>query len=167
MSGKQCKKCKVYRAMESFISQQNGQETKNCHKCRGSARRSMARIMTTEERSANWRKWYVDHKDENDEYRRGRILKHFYGITIEDYNRMLNAQGGLCAICGLTEVAEGDKQRVKYLSVDHCHETDEVRGLLCRRCNSGLGFFSDDIKLLHKATNYLESYNAEILLTHN
>lgn len=71
-----------------------------------------------------------------------------FGITIEDYDKMFKKQKGLCAICGLPE----NKIR---LSVDHCHDTGEVRGLLCGSCNRGLGLFRDNCELLKKAINYL------------
>jgi hypothetical protein len=66
-----------------------------------------------------------------DYHRAYKLLKRF-GLTLEDYNRMLEEQGGRCAICG----REPNGQQ---LSVDHDHETNEVRGLLCQPCNLALG----------------------------
>ncbi len=60
-----------------------------------------------------------------------------YGITVEQYDAMLRQQNGLCAICGRAP------KRFR-LAVDHDHETGEIRGLLCTRCNLGLGWFRDD-----------------------
>lgn len=71
-----------------------------------------------------------------------------YGVTSEQYDQMLIGQGGVCAICG-----QPDPRR--SLSVDHNHETGEVRGLLCDRCNTGLGKFQDRADLTAKATDYL------------
>jgi hypothetical protein len=65
-------------------------------------------------------------------------LERKFGITREDYNRMLDAQGGACAICG---TSASDARR---LAVDHDHETDQVRALLCGECNLGLGKFQDN-----------------------
>jgi hypothetical protein len=65
--------------------------------------------------------------------------RHFatvYGLTLADYDRMVAAQGGRCALC-----AKKPKTR---LCVDHCHATRKVRRLLCRKCNSMLGFADDD-----------------------
>ena len=77
---------------------------------------------------------------------------HRYGITNADYEEMLTAQRGLCKICGNPSTGKG-----KYrLSVDHCHETGKVRGLLCLLCNSGLGKFKDSPSLLDRAISYLE-----------
>jgi hypothetical protein len=80
---------------------------------------------------------------------RWRAIKDAYGITKADYEAMLAAQGGLCAICGsppVTSTYTGNRQGTPYtatrtlLHVDHCHSTGRVRGLLCPRCNMGLGW---------------------------
>ena len=78
-------------------------------------------------------------------------FKKQYGITIEQYDEMLAAQGGGCAICS----AKTPSNRTKYFAVDHCHTTGKVRGLLCTKCNRGLGLFNDRTDLLKLATNYL------------
>ena len=80
-------------------------------------------------------------------------LKRMYGINQDDYNQMLTEQNDCCAICGTTE--PGAKQT--YFMVDHCHDTGEVRGLLCKSCNIALGEFKDDPSLLEKAVLYLRS----------
>ena len=68
---------------------------------------------------------------------------------------MHDAQGGLCAICGR-------KQPEKWLAVDHDHETGVIRGLLCSRCNSGLGQFKDNPDRLRLAADYLEHALAKV-----
>jgi hypothetical protein len=77
---------------------------------------------------------------------RKRRLLRVYGITVEEYDRRLADQGGVCAICGGTE---------SPLSVDHCHESKRVRGLLCKSCNLGLGKFGDSAETLRRALAYL------------
>jgi hypothetical protein len=62
-----------------------------------------------------------------------------YGITIDDYDRMLEAQGGGCGICGSDSYSSNKWQ--KFFAVDHCHSTGRVRGLLCLTCNVSLGKF--------------------------
>jgi hypothetical protein len=79
-------------------------------------------------------------------------FKNQYGISMEDYERMLAAQGGGCAICGATVPSS----RTKFFAVDHCHATGVVRGLLCTKCNRGLGLFNDDTDRLSAAVRYLE-----------
>lgn len=78
-------------------------------------------------------------------------LRKAYGITLSDYNAMLEAQGGVCAICKGTEGMQRDVQ----MAVDHCHATGKVRGILCSHCNRGLGFFKDNIESLKAAIKYL------------
>lgn len=71
-----------------------------------------------------------------------------YGITLEQYNKMLIEQGGLCAICG---------NRDDKLVIDHNHSTGRVRGLLCGNCNTGLGMFQDNTELFKSAYTYLKA----------
>ena len=77
-----------------------------------------------------------------------------YGITQADYDRMLAAQGGHCAICPST-IPGGNGI---YFSVDHCHITGKVRGLLCHFCNVGLGHFNHDISRMQRGIDYLVSH---------
>lgn len=76
-------------------------------------------------------------------------LKYTYGITVEDYQRLLQSQEGLCAICRLPP---GDE----VLHVDHDHVTGKVRGLLHSNCNRGLGLFCDNPEALRRAAEYVE-----------
>jgi hypothetical protein len=78
-------------------------------------------------------------------------LKRRYGITAEEVDEMLAAQGGLCAICRNTPA----------LHVDHDHETGLVRELLCFNCNGGLGQFKDDPAVLRAAADYVERHRGE------
>lgn len=84
-------------------------------------------------------------------------LKKTFGLTVEQYDAMLAEQGGVCAICKKAEttVRQG---AVQSLSVDHCHTTNKIRGLLCNSCNRALGKFRDSIDLLKNAQLYLERY---------
>lgn len=79
-----------------------------------------------------------------------RKLKKAYGIGYAEYQKMFEAQGGRCAICG-TDSTGGRKA----FHVDHCHDTGAVRGLLCGNCNSGIGNLRDDVGLLQRAIEYL------------
>lgn len=76
-----------------------------------------------------------------------------YGITMGDYQTMNENQKGLCLICF-------GKSKGKRLSIDHCHETNIVRGLLCDKCNLGLGCFNDDIGRMKNAISYLDTFEA-------
>ncbi|MCP4251056.1 MAG: hypothetical protein GY778_28800 [bacterium] len=80
-------------------------------------------------------------------------LLHFhlrkYGLSVEGFRLMLYAQDGVCLLCRRTD------QFGRRLAVDHCHETGEIRGLLCGRCNVALGMLRDDPELLRAAAEYL------------
>lgn len=73
------------------------------------------------------------------------------GMSRERYDAMLEAQGGVCAICGSAQTTRGWKR----LAVDHNHETGEILGLLCDDCNQGLGYFGDKPEILARAITYL------------
>lgn len=77
-----------------------------------------------------------------------------YGLTLEEYNRMLDAQCGGCAICGSKTPRGGGRGSV--LGVDHCHQTGKVRGILCNQCNHLIGKAGDDPEILRAAIKYLE-----------
>ena len=83
-------------------------------------------------------------------------LKSMYGITLDLYRTMFSKQNGRCAICRKSEIQK-IRGKIKALSVDHCHKTGKVRGLLCDSCNNGLGRFKDSLKLLALAMEYLKS----------
>lgn len=75
-----------------------------------------------------------------------------YGLSLDEYSRLSAAQRGLCAICGSTPHEHNSRQLV----VDHDHVTGKIRGLLCHKCNSGLGMFKDSPHLLKLALVYLQ-----------
>lgn len=85
---------------------------------------------------------------------KGRMLKRIYGITIEEFENMLKLQNNTCKICPTKHLDNN-----KSLHVDHDHETGEIRGLLCDKCNRGLGYFKDNADFLESAIKYLNDYN--------
>ena len=81
------------------------------------------------------------------------FLKRVYGITVEQYDDMLDKQNDSCAICGVHQ-----SSLKKRLVVDHCHETGKVRKLLCYPCNTTLGLVKEDVDVLDTMIKYLESF---------
>lgn len=71
-----------------------------------------------------------------------------FGVTKEDWMQMMALQGEVCAICK-------EPEKTRRLSIDHCHSTGKVRGLLCNRCNKAIGIFEDKVELLEEAIKYL------------
>ena len=80
-----------------------------------------------------------------------------YDITKEEYSMLFNQQQGLCAICKLSP------DRYNDMCVDHDHESGVVRGLLCTKCNVGLGMFCTQPVILRRAAEYLERLNPVLL----
>lgn len=103
------------------------------------------------------RKWYSDNLQRALENRRRFQLDKLYGLTVAEYEERLQRQAGVCAICHRDEpIAHGRTGKKFRLSVDHCHDTGRVRGLLCQKCNRAIGLLGDSIDLLRKAIEYLE-----------
>ena len=102
------------------------------------------------------RKNGVEYRDrfslpERARYMRDSKLRSKYGITIADYEAMLDSQGGACAVCGSHPEHRG-------LCVDHDHDTGRVRGLLCDLCNRMLGQSGDNARLLRLGADYLDTH---------
>ena len=85
-------------------------------------------------------------------------LKNAYNMTEEQYNEIHEYQQYGCAICGKPE---GENNRRTRLTVDHCHTTGVVRGLLCHNCNSALGLLGDDTDRFERAIIYLRESKSE------
>lgn len=83
-------------------------------------------------------------------------LSRFYGVTLDWYNQTLEKQAYACAICGKHE-SQNTKRNGKplKLSVDHCHFTGRVRGLLCNNCNRAIGMLEHSVSTLNAAIDYL------------
>lgn len=93
--------------------------------------------------------------------RKNRQLKTHFGITLEEYTRMLEKQNFVCKICQKPETRciGGVHNTLRSLCVDHCHKTGKIRGLLCAYCNKAIGLFNDDITLIAESIKYLSHYN--------
>ena len=102
------------------------------------------------------RQWRIKHPEHTKQWNVGhRInikkakLKHRYNLSLEDWKEMWKNQDGRCAICGKSFIEPSDAH------VDHNHETNQARGLLCGSCNRGIGMFHDNIEELMNAVRYL------------
>ena len=89
------------------------------------------------------------------EKRRENKLKREYGIDVIKYKEFLLKQNDVCAICLKPEKTKHQNGKIKKLSIDHDHKTGKIRGLLCYRCNVGIGLFGDDPQLCDNAKKYL------------
>lgn len=88
-------------------------------------------------------------------YKINKELQRKYGITPEDYENMMEYQDHSCKICNVFH-EDAATTRGRRLVVDHCHTTGKVRGLLCVKCNAGIGMFNDKIDNLISAISYLK-----------
>lgn len=104
-----------------------------------------------EERRESHRIYMRQRRCEDPTYSRRLNLQHLYGLSLEQYDEMLTAQGGRCAVC--TTTTPGGRGS---FHVDHDHDTGAIRALLCHDCNTGLGKFADSPERLRKAAAYLE-----------
>ncbi len=94
-------------------------------------------------------KWGKDNHDYTKKLSRKIVRKLKFNISEEQYMNILVNQDYVCAIC---------KNKIgEEAAVDHCHNTDKIRGLLCRNCNLGLGGFKDNIETIKKAIFYVEN----------
>jgi hypothetical protein len=94
--------------------------------------------------------WYNNNKERY----RGNAMLRKYGISLETLNQMRESQQYRCAICG-----QDEEKLLKGLVVDHCHDTGQVRKLLCPNCNVAIGMLQDDPRLLMIAAKYLKEFN--------
>lgn len=118
---------------------------------KGRVARDAAYYQANKERiRARGRNYYEAHRDE---WTDGELRRN-YGITLAEYDAMLEAQDNRCAICGRTPEENG-----KRLAVDHDHETGEVRCLLCSDCNMAIGLLSDSYERCFAAANYLKGWS--------
>ena len=107
-------------------------------------------------------KEYLERHYKTEKYKNTkRIYKYMslYGISLEQFNDMYTKQKGVCAICKKPETCLTRSGKTKQLSVDHCHTTKKVRGLLCNSCNNLIGRSKDDMDVLTNAVSYLKNYN--------
>ena len=87
------------------------------------------------------------------------LLKHKFGLTMDKYNEMHIKQNGKCAICNQSETNKDRHEgKIIKLSVDHDHETGQLRELLCGNCNRALGLFQDNPLILLSAIEYLNRH---------
>lgn len=165
---KQCIKCGQVKPLTEFTfhNRDKGQHRNFCHDCEKDWIRKYHKSPQGKDARKEWvennkekieeyiklYKKYPIFKENMRRYSRKNTLKQF-GLTQEDYDKILQSQNGHCAICG-----NGTNGNKKNFCVDHDHETGKVRGLLCHNCNVSVGLMKESPLLLRKAAEYLESF---------
>lgn len=112
------------------------------------------RILNADKIAARNKEWYKENKERaNNNTRKAHYLNE-YGITLENIELMLKNQDDKCLICKEEIILSG----AAGAQIDHCHNSNIIRGILCRSCNIGLGNFKDNITMLFNAINYLRDF---------
>jgi hypothetical protein len=99
-------------------------------------------------------------KEQHPGFHRAYILQTKFGITADDYARMLAEQEGRCFICGRHETSTMNG-KIRSLAIDHNHKTGKVRHLLCAACNQAVGLIQENPLVAEKIAAYLRSENAD------
>ncbi len=141
---KTCTGCKETKPLGDFFRDKRHPTAHmpRCKRCKGSAWKDWKKRNPGFDSKRYWA---------NRDHERERHLIRKYGVTLDEYNRLLIEQNGCCAICGRPEPTD------RMLDVDHDHATNDVRGLLCTSCNRILGHAHDSVERLRAAADYLSS----------
>lgn len=143
---KECSGCHQSKPTDQFYRQAAAKDGLNpqCKECINKRNRAYHEL--NRERMIEWRR--------RSSLRRW--AKQHLGIEAEDYNNLLIRAAGCCEVCGRPERSMSTNGHSFMLALDHDHATMQVRGMLCRPCNTALGCVQDDPNLLHKLADYLE-----------
>lgn len=163
---KTCPKCGVEKQLIDFCKNKNAKDGHACwcKSCKSECNKEYYSRPENKARRDEYRKEYYNNNKEKlakyrKEYRqRSNVKKNAaeyyllqkYGITMEGRNKIIDDQGGRCAIC------ECELDMAKNTCVDHDHKTGRVRGVLCNNCNKALGFIQDNPEIISRMVNYLE-----------
>jgi len=162
---KRCNKCGTIKPLDDFYKSAGMRDghRNDCRVCNLREKQERYRA-NPDVAKARVKRWQQANAERVNEYHRHRRLepavkraeraghlKRKYGITIDQYEALLEAQGGGCAICGRPPRSDIS------LHVDHDHKTGRIRGILCFSCNNALADFGEDHAVLAKAIAYLDS----------
>jgi len=154
MSRKRCSKCRVEKESNQFYRDRHKSDgRKSC--CKDCADKVAIRYAKTATCKESQKQYWKTNKGK--QVQRRCQLKKKFGITLEEYDRLLEQQSGVCAICGQPETSEDFGGSIRRLAVDHNHKTGEVRGLLCQKCNHAIGLFNDSLGIILSAARYVGS----------
>jgi len=156
---KTCTKCGVEKPLDQFSRKLNGLQSK-CKSCVKLFNREHYE-KNRRERIANQKEYYLanaesikqykkEWRKQNPELIREYYLERHYGITVKQFDELLEKQKGNCAIC-FSELPKSH-----HTHVDHDHKTGAVRGILCHGCNTGIGLFKENVTSLQSAIQYLQ-----------
>jgi hypothetical protein len=141
LTQKECLCCQKIKPMAEYGYHKTNKKFKNtCKQCNNKK--------AAEYRKLNRKKYLLSQSNSK--------LKQNYGISMVEYEQKLIEQQHACAICFSTTPGQNN---IKRFSVDHCHKTGKIRGLLCSNCNKGIGLLNDSVELLEAAIEYLKLHS--------
>lgn len=143
---KKCSRCAAEKPLSEFYLQKKATGVRvpmpHCKDCHCAYTRAHVKAMDGPHRESHLGKM------------RARQLSRHFGITLAQYDALVLAQGGVCKICLKPETSVYKSGKVRSLAVDHDHKTGEIRGLLCWKCNTRIGYFEKN-DLLNALVAYL------------
>jgi hypothetical protein len=153
---KNCRYCKKDISLELFAKNKTTKDGLSyyCKKCcvkKTIESRNREKTINPLTGKTNYTKKYNEYPVNTKDYHKNLVLIRKYNMTLEMYNKMIIDQNYTCAICN-----RHVNDLPKRLDVDHDHITGQVRGLLCGKCNMGLGYFQDNIDIINKALVYIK-----------
>lgn len=155
MENKICSRCRASKQLQEYYrnkSYKNGRYS-ICIECCKKISRDLYRS-DPNKLKARRDKSHIKHPTS----RANTLMKHKYGITFDEFEKMLKKQNGVCGICGLPETRKHQSGTLKKLSIDHDHKTKIVRGLLCSACNHAIGLLKENVKIIENAALYLRAF---------
>lgn len=153
---RECNRCgKVMPLSEFYRQGKHNLPVRRCKKCHGKATVESRLRRLGRDAMAQKQREYNARRDP-----RTRVSNHFrsrYGLTIDEWEALAASQDNACAICQMQiEEIQPHPSGNRTLHVDHCHDTNRVRGLLCSNCNRAIGAFRDDPEIMRRAIAYIE-----------
>jgi hypothetical protein len=157
---KVCSTCKVEKEITEFSKDRTEKDgyTYSCKVCRNKrynewAKENKDKVRERNAKKSESRQAYYQSERGIESSRRAH-LKRKYNMTLEEYDVILESQNGVCDICKEPE----SYGRASFLAVDHCHNDETIRGLLCNNCNRAIGLLKDNIEVLENAVKYLKKH---------
>lgn len=147
MKTKLCPKCRKNKPLADFHKKKAAKDGRQsrCKQCNKESVQTWQKE-NSKRFEESWRaREILNRKNGQTKFRRAKR----YGLTVEELDTLLEEAGGVCKIC--------PREPVKWLVIDHDHVTGVVRGILCERCNQGLGLFNDNVEWLQNAIKYLNN----------
>ena len=156
---KKCTKCGVEKPLSEFSKKHSTKDGLQIH-CKTCCAFNYKNWLTKNPKqkqkiTARALQWKNNNKEKHKIFVQKHNYKKRYGLTVEQKQAMIDGQDGKCAIC------KSDLETTHNVCVDHCPKTNIVRGILCRKCNLGIGHLNDSTEILKSAVKYLQKYNLE------